>query len=351
MELKIGKTFVGTGHPCFIVAEISANHNQSIEKAKKIVKAAKNSGANAIKIQTYTADSITLNSNKKDFKIPKNSPWSKYKNLWNLYNKAHTSRELHKIIFKEAKKLDMEYFSSPFDENSVDFLESLNVGAYKIASPEINHIPLIKKVAKTKKPVILSSGLSNLEDLKLAINTLKKYNNKKIIVLKCNTSYPSPIKDSNIITISDIKKRFKVLSGLSDHTIENTSSILSVALGGSLIEKHIKLDNDIHGIDSFFSLGPKKFSSLVKEIRTAELALGKISYKITKSASKNLKGMRSIYVSRKIKKGEKITQYNVKIIRPSYSLAPKHYEKIIGKISIKDLDIGDRISLKKLKDK
>ena len=238
-----------------------------------------------------------------------------------------------------------------YSKDILDFLESLNVAAYKIASPEINHIPLIKKVAKTKKPVILSSGLSNLEDLKLAINTLKKYNNKKIIVLKCNTSYPSPIEDSNIITISDIKKRFKVLSGLSDHTIENTSSILSVALGGSLIEKHIKLDNDINGIDSFFSLGPKKFSSLVKEIRTAELALGKISYKITKSASKNLKCMRSIYVYKKIKKGEKITQYNVKIIRPSYSLAPKYYERIIGKISIKDLDIGDRISLKKLKDK
>ncbi len=350
MEIKIGKTLIGKNHPCFVVAEMSGNHNNDINQALKIVRAAKRSGANAIKIQTYTADTITLKSNKKDFLISNKSPWKKYKNLWNLYHKAHTPLSWHKKIFEEAKKLNLEYFSSPFDETAVDFLETLDVKAYKIASPEINHIPLIKKIAKTNKPVILSSGLSNFNDLNLAIKTIKKLGNNKIILLKCNSSYPSPIEDSNIQTISDIYKRFKVLPGLSDHTTDNVSAIASIALGASLIEKHIKLNN-VKTIDSFFSINEKKFKTLIDDIRKVELSLGKISYELTKSSKINSGGRRSIYVSKKIKKGDSLTKENIKIVRPSYSLHPKYYEKILDYKAKKNLDIGDRITFKNIKKK
>ncbi len=291
-----------------------------------------------------------MKSNKKDFLISNQSPWKKYKNLWNLYHKAHTPLSWHKKIFDEAKKLNLEYFSSPFDENAVDFLETLKVKAYKIASPEINHIPLIKKIAKTKKPIILSSGLSNYSDLNLAIKTIRKLGNNKIILLKCNSSYPSPIEDSNIITISDIFKRFRVLSGLSDHTTDNTSAIASVALGASLVEKHIKL-NEEKTIDSFFSINEKNFKTLVSDIRKLELSLGKVSYDLTKSSKINYGGRRSIYISKKIKKGEILTKRNIKIVRPSYSLHPKYYDKILGYKAKKNLDIGDRITFKNIEKK
>ena len=344
MKIKIGKSIIGDKKNCFIVAEMSGNHNGDIKRAIEIVRAAKKSGADAIKIQTYTADTITIKSNKKDFLLNKGSPWKKYKNLWNLYNHAHTPLSWHKRIFKEAKKLNMEYFSSPFDESSVDFLETLGVSAYKVASPEINHIPLLKKIAKTKKPVIISSGLSNLKDLDLAISTLRKSGSNKIVLLKCNSSYPSPIEESNIITISDIPKRFNVLSGLSDHTHGYSVAIASVALGASIIEKHFTLNDSKKTVDSFFSLKENNFKKFVKSIRLVEKSLGKINYDISKSAKKNINSRRSIYVFKHIKKGEKISKNNIKIVRPGYSLEPKYYYSIIGKRVKKELHKGDRLT-------
>ena len=242
MELKIGKKLVGEGHPTFIVAEISGNHDGSIDKAIELIEAANFAGADAVKLQTYTADTITINTNKRDFLLDKDSPWAEFSTLWDLYNKAHTPWEWHETLFKKARELDLEVFSSPFDETAVDFLESLDVPAYKIASPEINHIPLIRKIAQTKKPVILSTGVSNLEDLKLSISELNECGLDEIIVLKCNSTYPAPSKEANLRTIPDIQNQFGVLAGLSDHTIGSLSAIASVALGASLIEKHIKLD-------------------------------------------------------------------------------------------------------------
>ena len=206
MKIKIGRTYLGDGFPCFVVAEMSGNHGGKISRALKIIHSAKKAGANAIKLQTYTADSITLKSNRKDFIIPKDSPWFKKKNLWNLYKFAHTPIGWHKQLFQEAKKIKLEIFSSPIDESAVDFLEKLNCPAYKIASAEINHIPLLEKVAKTKKPIILSTGLSTYKDIKLAIKTIRSFGNNKIIVLKCTTVYPSELKEQNLLTIPDIKK-------------------------------------------------------------------------------------------------------------------------------------------------
>ena len=349
MNFSIGKHKLAEGKKTFVVAELSGNHNQSLARAKKLIKLAKLAGADAVKLQTYTADTITLKSNSKDFKIQKNSPWAKYKNFWNLYNYASTPCSWHKELFRTAKKNNIEIFSSPFDETAVDFLETLNCPAYKIASPEINHIPLIKKVAKTKKPVILSTGLAKLKDIELAIKTLKSNGCYKIAVLRCVTSYPSPLEEQNLKIISDIKKRFKVLSGLSDHTIGNTSALTSVALGGSIVEKHFNIRDKIKTVDSFFSSDFKLFKEMVEKIREVEASLGKVSYDISKSSKKHLKGKRSIYVSKFIKKGDQISKFNIKVVRPFFGLHPKFFNKILGKISRQDIKQGTPFKIKYLK--
>ena len=251
-NFKIGKKFVGKNHPCLIVAELSGNHGGSFSRVKKLITQAKNSGADLVKLQTYKPDSITLNSNKKDFKIIKNTPWKKNKNLWTLYNKSFTPWSWHKAIFKFGKKIGIDIFSSPFDEEAVEMLEKLNCPAYKIASAEINHIPLIEKIAKTKKPVILSIGLGSLTDIKLALKILRKYKSKKIIILQCVSSYPSPLNEQNLKIIPLIKKKFRVISGLSDHTLGTTTAMASAALGASVIEKHFNLDDNKKTVDSFF---------------------------------------------------------------------------------------------------
>ena len=348
MIIKIGKKVIGDKKKTFIVAELSGNHNGSLAEAKKLIKYAKIAGADAVKLQTYKAETITLKSDNKEFRINKNSPWKKYKNFWNLYKKAATPWNWHKQLFKVAKKNKIEIFSSPFDETAVDFLEKLNCPAYKIASPEINHIPLIEKVAKTKKPVILSLGLAQLSDLKLAIKTLKKNGCKKIAVLQCVTSYPAPISEQNLATIKDIKK-MGVLSGLSDHTIGNTSAITSVAFGGSIVEKHFNLLKNLKTVDSFFSANLESFKRLVKDIRETELAIGKISYKIESSSLQHLKGKRSIYISQNINKGEKFTKKNLRIVRPNFGMHPKFFNSIIGKKSKYNLLAGKPFKKKYLK--
>jgi pseudaminic acid synthase len=344
MQIKIGNKILGKGNPTFIVAEMSGNHGGSLDRAKEIIYAAKRAGADAIKLQTFTADTITIKSNKQDFKILDGTMWDGHENLWSLYNEAHTPWEWHQELFLLARSLDLEIFSSPFDDTAVDFLEKLNVNVYKIASPEITNIPLLEKVAKTMKPVIISTGVATILDIELALKTLKEAGSKEIIVLKCTTSYPAPAEDSNLKTIEDICDRFNVLSGLSDHTIGIGAAIASIVYGASVIEKHFITDESPTTVDSFFSAGEKLFTQMVQEVRFVEKAMGNVCYEIVDSAKPSLRGRSSLYISEFIKKGEKFTNQNIKAVRPSFGLHPKYFNEIIGKIANKDLEPGDRVS-------
>ena len=347
-NIKIGKKIIGKNSRCLIVAEISANHNSKLSKAIKLIRLAAKAGVDAVKIQTYKPETITLNSFKKDFLIKKNSPWSSKKNFWNLYKKGHTPWEWHKKLFKEAKKNNIEIFSSPFDESAVDLLEKLGCKAYKIASPEITHIPLITKVAKTGKPIIISTGLSKLDELTDAIKVVRNAGNNKIIILKCTSAYPAPTEELNLETIKDIAKKFKVHVGFSDHSIGNIAALTAVALGAKIIEKHFKLKNN-KSIDSFFSANKSDFSNLIFNIRQMEKAVGKINYNVTTSAKNHLVGKRSIYTSAKIKKGDIFTKNNIKVVRPCHGLDPKYYNYVLGKKSNCDLSPATRLRLTYIK--
>jgi pseudaminic acid synthase len=346
IKFKLGRKFIGDNLPCLIVAELSGNHRGRFSRVKNLIIKAKKSGADLIKLQTYTPDTITLNSHKKDFRINKNTPWKKNKNLWDLYNKAYTPWEWHKKIFELGKKLQIDIFSSPFDETAVDLLESLNCPAYKIASAEINHIPLLIKVAQTKKPIILSIGLASLKDLQFAIKVLKKNGSKKIIILQCVSSYPSPVNEQNLKTLPALRKKFNSIVGLSDHTLGISTPIAATVLGASLIEKHFNLDDDEKTVDSFFSLKEENFKKMVVSIREVEASLGTIEYGISKSSKKNLNSRRSIYISKRINKGEKISLKNIRVVRPSFGLHPKYFKKVLGKKINKNLNFGDRLMLK-----
>lgn len=344
MEINIGKHILGPGHPTFIIAEMSGNHGGNLDQALQIVHAAKKAGADAIKLQTYTADTITLKSEKKDFCIESGNPWEKHQTLWELYDAAYTPWEWHEPLFAEAKKLGIEIFSSPFDEKAVDFLEQFNPPAYKIASPEITHIPLLKKVAQTGKPVIISTGIAELSDIELAISVLRAENVKDIVILQCSTAYPAPPEETNLAVIEDIKTKFNVLSGLSDHSVGISIPIASVALGANVIEKHITLDVSDATVDSFFSTGEVEFEQMVLGIRKVEKAIGKVNYDITPSSMKSVNGRRSLYVSDQIKKGAVFSPENVKCVRPAYGLHPRYYDEIMGKKAAIDLECGDRLS-------
>jgi N-acetylneuraminate synthase/pseudaminic acid synthase len=286
-----------------------------------------------------------MNIDNEDFYLPGDSPWSENRTLWDLYNKAETPLEWHEELFEEAKKVGLEIFSSPFDEAGVDLLDSLGVSAFKIASPEINHIPLIAHAAKKNKPIILSTGVANRDDIELAIETIQQHsNNPQIILLQCNSAYPSPYEDSNLLTISDMHKSFDVIPGYSDHTMGSHCSIAAVSMGAKLIEKHICQD-DLETVDSFFSMNPQNFKKMIIEIRQVEKAIGTISYNVSESAKQSLNGRRSIYISKAIKKGEQLSANNIKCIRPSHGLEPKYYATVLGKKVIKDLYPGDRLSL------
>ena len=347
---KIGKKIIGEDNKCLIIAEISANHNNNFDTIKKLINSAKKSGADIIKIQTYTADTLTIESNKKDFQIKKRNPWSKNKNLWNLYKKAETSEKLTTKIFKYSRSIGMEIFSSPFDIGAVDFLEKINCPAYKIASPEINHIPLIERVARTQKPIILSLGLASIGDIDLALKTIKKTGNNKIVLLQCVSSYPAPITEQNIKSINEIQKKYKTICGLSDHTKGFIASTAAVAIGAKVIEKHFNLTNN-KSVDSFFSTTEKEFKIMTDNIRLTEATLGNGKIEISKSSKDNFNSRRSIYVSKNIKKGEAINEYNIKIVRPNHGLHPKFYKHVLNKKSNTNLKIGDRFKLKYVKKK
>ena len=345
MSFNFGKLKIGKNFPSLVVAEMSGNHGGSLKRAIHLIKAAKRSGADVIKLQTYTADTITLKSNKKDFLIPKQSPWYSKKNLWKLYNYAHTPWSWHDKLFSEARKIGLEIFSSPFDETAVDFLETLNCPAYKIASSEINHIPLIKKVAKTGKPVLLSTGLASYEDIDLAIKTLRKHNLKKIILLICKSNYPAKVDEYNLNHIQLFKKKYNIIIGLSDHTLGNSLAISSLTLGARVFEKHFKLNKQKKSVDSFFSQNEDEFKKYIFDIRQIEKSINNP----IKMNSKGYKNMRSIYISKKILKNEKITKLNIKVSRPGLSLHPKYYNKIIGLKVTKNFNLGDRLLPKFIK--
>ena len=337
--IKLNKVPVGDGFRPFIVAEISANHTGSLKNALLLIKYAKECGVDAVKFQTFTAETMTLNFNRRGYVIKdKNNLW-KEKKLFNLYKKNETPSNWHKKLFLEAKKNNVLAFSSPFSTEAVDFLETFNVPCYKVASFEINHFPLLKRIAQTKKPVILSTGMASFPEIKEAYNFLKKNGTKKIIILKCTSSYPADEKDMNLITIKDLKKKFKCPVGLSDHNIGIGPAIGSIFFGANLIEKHFTLKKN-NRADGKFSLDKKELFQFVKEAHAAWLSIGKIFYGSSKKEKGSLSRRRTIFAIKKIKKGEKFSPINIGILRPSLGLHPRYYFKIIGKKSLKNINYG-----------
>ena len=335
--MKIKNNLINIKKPPIIIAEISGNHNQSIKNIIKLLEISKKNGVKYIKIQTYTPETITLKSERREFRINQGHKLWGGKTLHDLYKDAHTPWNWHKEIFNKAKKLGLVCFSTPFDESAVDFLETLNVPAYKIASFEITHIPLIKKIAQTKKPVIMSTGMASFDEIKFAIKTLKDNGCKDYAILKCTSTYPSNPKESNLITIKNMKKIFKCEVGISDHTPGIGTSIAAVSLGATIVEKHITLDKKNGAVDSKFSLEPEEFKNLVIETNRAWQSIGKVHYGPTKSEKISLKYRRSIYLIEDIKKGEKITIDKIKIVRPNLGVLPKYLESILGKKAKKNL--------------
>ena len=327
-----------------IVAELSANHNGSLDIAIETIKAAKKAGADAIKIQTYKPDTITLNSDREDFLIKGDGLWAGEK-LYDLYKKAFTPWEWHEELYKVARDEGLICFSSPFDKSSVDFLEKLYNPIYKIASFEITDIPLIKYVASKNKPVIISTGIAKIEDIELALEACYSENNNDLALLKCTSGYPAPVDEINLKMISDFADRFGIVPGLSDHTLGIIAPIISVSQGAKIIEKHFILDKNMGGPDSSFSLDPVEFSQMVKSVRIAEKMLGNVSYELTNSQVDARKYCRSLYVSQDIKKGDIVTEENIKSVRPGNGLHPIYFDKILGKQFVEDLKIGEPLSL------
>lgn len=343
-DIKIGDFTIGLTHKPFIIAEMSGNHNQSIERAFEIIDLAAKSGAHAVKIQTYTPDTITIDHKGGLFSIKDpNSLWNE-RNLYELYREAHTPWAWHKPMFDYAKKAGIMIFSTPFDETAVDFLEDLNVPAYKIASFENNHLPLLKKVASTGKPIIISSGLSTLSILEEAIQCLQDHGAKDIVLLKCTSTYPASPENTHLKTIPHMAQLFQCHVGLSDHTMGIGVAIASVALGARVIEKHFTVSRAEGGVDSAFSIEPTELNALVEESERAFLALGNITYGIQKAEENSMRFKRSVYVIKDVKKGEKFSSDNVKIIRPGDGLAPKFYDLILGNHASEDISKGTPIS-------
>jgi pseudaminic acid synthase len=326
--ITINDQKIGPAYPPYIIAEMSANHNGDIENAFKILEMAKECGADAIKLQTYTQDTLTIDCDKEDFKI-KGGLWDN-RMLYDLYTEAHMPWEWHKPLFDKAASLGLTIFSSPFDNSAVDLLEELGAPAYKIASFEAIDIPLIEYVAKTGKPMIISTGMADEEEIKEAVDAAQNAGCNQLIILHCVSGYPAPANDYNLATIPDMRERFGVLTGLSDHTIDNTTAIASVALGACLIEKHVTLDRNGGGPDDSFSLEKPELFQLCRDSEIAWQALGKVNYERKESEKGNLVFRRSLYAISDIKKGEMLTHKNVRSIRPGYGLPPKYFQKVLG---------------------
>lgn len=341
-SIKINGREIGIDFPPYIIAELSANHNGKIEKAIDTITEAKIRGADAVKLQTYSADTMTINCNNKDF-IISGGLWDGYK-LYDLYKEAQTPFSWHKKIFDHARNIDITCFSTPFDETAVDLLEDLNAPAYKVASFEATDLPLVKYIASTKKPMIVSTGMANLEEIEELVFTAKSSGCEDLIVLHCISSYPAPLDQSNLLTIPDLRDRLGTQVGLSDHTTTNTASLVATSLGATLIEKHFILDRNEKGPDSTFSIMPNELEMLCKETKDAWLSLGKAGYERKKSEKENVKFRRSIYFVKDLKAGDIITKESIRRIRPGFGLPPKYELDIIGKKVKYDVSIGTATS-------
>jgi len=343
MNVKLAEVGISEETPAFIVAEISANHLGKKEACMDLIDIAAASGANAVKFQTYKADTITLASDLEDFTIPSESPWMPYKNLFNLYSEASTPWEWHSDLFEYAKSRNLLSFSSAFDETAVDFLDSLNCPLHKLASPEINHIPLVAKMARSGKPILLSLGVASKYDLDLALQTIKENGNPEVVIMQCDTNYPAEVGKANIFQIPRIKKDYSCITGYSDHTTTSLTAILAAGLGAKVFEKHLTQESSEGAIDAFFSATENAFREYVHDLRLAEAALGKTSFRSTDldSSSRN---KRSIYPKKDIKKNSIFSKENIGVFRPGFSLSPEKFNWIIGKSAARDIKVGERIS-------
>lgn len=338
-ELKINKKSINNSSPVFIVAELSANHLHNFDNAVKLIKEAAKAGVDAIKLQTYTADTMTIDCDKDYFKIKQGTLWDN-RTFYDLYKEAYTPWEWQPKLKKIAEDEGLICFSSPFDKTAVDFLEDMNVPAYKVASFEITDIPLIEYIASKGKPVILATGIATLTDIEDAVNACRRVGNNQIAVLKCTSAYPSPFEDINLKTIPNLAETFGVISGLSDHTLGITVPIAAVALGAKIIEKHFTLSRADGGPDAAFSLEPEELTAMVQAIRETEKALGMVSYNLTDKMKNSREFSRSLFVVKDIEKGDAFTEENIRSIRPGFGMHTKYYNDIVGKCAKYDIKMG-----------
>lgn len=340
--MKIGKFDLITDGT-YIIAELSANHGGKIEIAKETMKAAKEIGANAIKLQTYTADTLTLDCDNDDFIIKGGTLWDD-KKLYDLYKEAYLPWEWHQELFDYARDIGIDIFSSPFDKTAVDFLEQFDPSAYKIASFEITDYELIRYAASKGRPIIISTGIATIDEIQDAVDICRDEGNNNIILLKCTSAYPAALEDANLMTIPNLAETFSVVSGFSDHTLGTTAPIAAITLGAKVIEKHFILDKSIGGADADFSLDKEEFKEMVRAVRDAEKLLGKVDYRMTEKKKKSRQFSRSLYISQDIKAGEVITEQNIRSVRPGYGLHPKHFKEILGKKFVHDTTMGTPLS-------
>lgn len=342
-RIKIGDRWVGDGEPCYLVAEVSANHKQSLTRAVAIIKAAKEAGADAVKLQTYTPDTLTIDSDREWFQVPGDSLW-RGKTLYQLYGEAYTPWEWHGELFSLAAELGIDCFSTPFDGTAVDFLENLNPPAYKVASFEIVDLALLRRIAKTGKPVIVSTGMASLSEIEEAVMALRHGGSGPLALLKCTSAYPAPPEEMNLRTIPHLRETFGIVAGLSDHTLGSSVAVAAVSLGASIIEKHFTIARADGGADSAFSMEPGEFANMVSEIRKVEQALGRVSYDRTREEQKNLCFRRSLFVVQDVKAGDAFTECNVRSIRPGHGLPPRFMNEVLGKRATRDVRRGTPMS-------
>lgn len=339
--MKIGNREIGGNAPAYIIAEMSANHAGSIENAKKIIHAAKEAGADCIKIQTYTADTLTIDCDKSYFQVGAGT-WDG-ENLYKLYQKAYTPWEWQPELKKEAESIGLDFFSTPFDRTSVDFLEEMGMEFYKIASFEIVDIPLIKYVASKGKPIIMSTGMASLAEIEDAVKTVRSQGNDQLALLRCASAYPAITDEMNLMTMKNMAEVFGVPVGLSDHSMGSVGAVTAVAMGAKIIEKHFCLDRAIENPDSSFSMNPEEFAQMVRDVRQAEKAIGKVSYGATEQEKNSMVFRRSIFCVKDIEPGEILTEENIRVIRPGYGMAPKYYEEILGQTALQKIERGTPI--------
>lgn len=340
--LKIKNRLIGEGQPAYMIAEMSANHAGSIENAKQIIRAAKESGADCVKLQTYTADTLTIDCDNEYFHIG-NGTWAG-ENLYRLYERAYTPWEWHKELMEEAKKVGIDIFSTPFDTTAVDFLEDLGMEFYKVASFELVDIPLLKYIAKKGKPMIMSTGMASLGEIEEAVNAVREEGNEQIALLKCSSAYPAIPTDMNLRTIQNMRQVFQVPTGLSDHSMGSVGAVTAVTLGANIIEKHFCLSREIENADSSFSMEPQEFKEMVEQVRMAERAVGVVHYGPSDQEKSNLGFRRSLFVVEDVKQGEVFTRENLRSIRPAYGIKTKYLDEILGKKATRDIKRGTPMS-------